>query len=340
MRGNLFGSLINIARNTAPTMLVGLGMTLVIATRGVDLSVGAVAAISGAAATMFLQGTGDPNRVVNVLVAVGIALGLAIVCGVWNGFLVTVVGIQPIIATLVLMTAGRGVAQLITDEQIITIRSQPYKMIGGGYWLGLPFSIILASTIFALAALLVRRTALGVLLESVGVESGSISVGGRSVALDHMDRLHHVRSPRRSGWIDDHVQRHCGRPQRHGAVPRDRRDSRCRDRRHLARRWPILVVGNTGRRLHHPDDDDDDPDPWDRSGDHVGVQGRHRHAGLSHPVERGRGRWRLGWCCDEDLTTRRPLCHQNRWVTMATSPIATVDTADLVSVASDVTGEA
>jgi simple sugar transport system permease protein len=130
-----------IARNTAPTMLVGLGMTLVIATRGVDLSVGAVAAISGAAATMFLQGTGDPNRVVNVLIAVVIALGLAILCGVWNGFLVTVVGIQPIIATLVLMTAGRGIAQLITDEQIITVDSQPYKMIGGGYWLGLPFSL-------------------------------------------------------------------------------------------------------------------------------------------------------------------------------------------------------
>ena len=62
----------------------------------------------------------------------------------WNGFLVTVLGIQPIVATLVLMTAGRGVAQLITDERIITPSSRPYHMIGGGYWLGLPFSIILA----------------------------------------------------------------------------------------------------------------------------------------------------------------------------------------------------
>jgi simple sugar transport system permease protein len=178
VRGNLFGSLVNIARNTAPTMLVGLGMTLVIATRGVDLSVGAVAAISGAAATMFLQGTNAPDRVVNVLIAVGIALALAVLCGAWNGFLVTVVGIQPIIATLVLMTAGRGVAQLITDEQIITIHSQPYKMIGGGYWLGVPFSIILASVIFALAALLVRRTALGVLLESVGVNPEASRLAG------------------------------------------------------------------------------------------------------------------------------------------------------------------
>jgi galactofuranose transport system permease protein len=178
VRGNLFGSLINIARNTAPTLLVGLGMTLVIATRGIDLSVGAVAAISGAAATVFLEGTGNPDRVVNVLMAVGLALGLAVLCGAWNGFLVTVLGIQPIVATLVLMTAGRGVAQLITDERIITVESQPYKLIGGGYWLALPFSIILATTIFLLMSLLIRRTALGVLLESVGVNPTASRLAG------------------------------------------------------------------------------------------------------------------------------------------------------------------
>ena len=61
VNGNLFGSLINIVRNTAPTMLVGLGMTLVIATRGVDLSVGAVAAIAGAAAATFIDSLGAPE---------------------------------------------------------------------------------------------------------------------------------------------------------------------------------------------------------------------------------------------------------------------------------------
>ena len=55
--------------------------------------------------------------------------------GLWNGILVAVIGIQPIIATLVLMVAGRGIAQLITDGQIITINSDPYKFFGGGYWL-------------------------------------------------------------------------------------------------------------------------------------------------------------------------------------------------------------
>ena len=166
--GNLFGSLITILRRTAPTLLVALGMTLVISTRGIDLSVGAVAAIAAAAATTFVDSSATPNAVMTVLAAVGIGLLLAALGGVWNGFLVTVVGIQPIIATLVLMTAGRGVAQLITDERIITASSRPYEMIGGGYWLGLPFSIILAGLIVVLTALLTRRTALGVLLESVG----------------------------------------------------------------------------------------------------------------------------------------------------------------------------
>lgn len=167
-QGNVYGPLITILRRVAPTLLVAMGMTLVIATRGIDLSVGAVAAISGAAAATFIDSAAHPDAVVTVLIGVGIGLLLAALGGVWNGFLVTVVGIQPIVATLVLMTAGRGVAQLITDERIITASSRPYEMIGGGYWLGLPFSTILAALIVVLTALLTRRTALGVLLESVG----------------------------------------------------------------------------------------------------------------------------------------------------------------------------
>ena len=59
-------------------------------------------------------------------------------CGLWNGVLVAVIGIQPIIATLILMVAGRGIAQLITSGQIITINSSPYKMIGAGYLFAAP----------------------------------------------------------------------------------------------------------------------------------------------------------------------------------------------------------
>lgn len=75
---------------------------------------------------------------------------------------------QPIVATLILMVAGRGVAQLITDGQIITVTSAPYKMIGGGYWLTFPFAVLLAAALVALTAFVTRRSALGMLIESVG----------------------------------------------------------------------------------------------------------------------------------------------------------------------------
>ena len=107
-QGNVYGPLITILRRVAPTLLVAMGMTLVISTRGIDLSVGAVAAIAGAAAATFIDSAAHPNAVVTVLVGVGIGLLLAALGGVWNGFLVTVVGIQPIVATLVLMTADVG----------------------------------------------------------------------------------------------------------------------------------------------------------------------------------------------------------------------------------------
>ncbi|MFZ1347225.1 MAG: hypothetical protein WAS32_09900, partial [Tabrizicola sp.] len=105
--GRLFGSLIDVLNRGAPVAILAIGMTMVIATKGVDLSVGAVMAISGAtAATLVTSGVSAP-------IAVLAALGTGLLCGLWNGILVTVLEIQPIIATLVLMVAGRGLAQLI-----------------------------------------------------------------------------------------------------------------------------------------------------------------------------------------------------------------------------------
>ena len=95
-------------------------------------------------------------------------LGVVLVLGLWNGFLVATVGIQPIIATLILMVAGRGIAQLITAGQIITVNSPTYHQIGGGYVLALPFSILIAAAVFTATALITRKTALGMLIESVG----------------------------------------------------------------------------------------------------------------------------------------------------------------------------
>jgi ribose/xylose/arabinose/galactoside ABC-type transport system permease subunit len=176
--GHLYGSLIDILRSATPLALVALGMTLVIATGGIDLSVGSVMAISGAVACLWISKQGDQNSLGGVLVAVGLALVLSLILGAWNGMLVAAVGIQPIIATLILMVAGRGIAQLITDGQIITVNSSPYKMIGAGYWLTIPVSVIIVAIVAAVTMLLTRRSALGLLIESVGGNPSASRLAG------------------------------------------------------------------------------------------------------------------------------------------------------------------
>jgi galactofuranose transport system permease protein len=176
--GHLYGSLVDIVRLSSPLILVALGMTLVIATGGIDLSVGAVVAICGALACSRISHQADQNSLAGVLSALALALLLSLVFGLWNGVLVAGIGIQPIIATLILMVAGRGVAQLITGGQIVTINSSPYKLIGAGYWLTLPFAIFIAVGVTILAVILTRRTALGLIVESVGGNAEASRLAG------------------------------------------------------------------------------------------------------------------------------------------------------------------
>ncbi|MFE2125069.1 MULTISPECIES: ABC transporter permease [Streptomyces] len=166
--GHLYGSLIDILQFGAPLILVSLGMTLVIATRGIDLSVGSTVAIAGALACEHIATAKDPGSLPTVMSAITLAVGVAAAIGLLNGLLVARLDVQPIVATLVLMVAGRGVAQLITDGQIISVSSSAYKMIGGGYWLTLPFAVLLAAALVAVTSFVTRRTALGMLIESVG----------------------------------------------------------------------------------------------------------------------------------------------------------------------------
>lgn len=174
--GSLFGSLIDILTFGAPLMVLAVGMTLVIATGGVDLSVGPVAAIA-AAVTAALIGSATDAAQTPLALALGAGLGAAALCGLWNGLLVAYVGIQPIIATLILMVAGRGVAQLITQGQIITVYYEPFHFIGGGFLL-LPFSLFLVLGVFVLARLLVRRTALGLFIEAIGSNASASAYSG------------------------------------------------------------------------------------------------------------------------------------------------------------------
>lgn len=166
----LIGSLINILDNSAPYILLAIGMTLVIATKGIDLSVGAVMAICAAVAVVMIRqyeaGATEFYYQPGFVILITLVVGL--ICGLWNGILVAFLDLQPIIATLILMVAGRGVAQLITGGQSPTFTNDSLAFIGRGVVFGVPFPIYIAVAALILVVLLVRRTALGLLIESVG----------------------------------------------------------------------------------------------------------------------------------------------------------------------------
>jgi simple sugar transport system permease protein len=174
--GHLFGTIIDILNRGAPVMLLSMGMTLVIAaTGGTDLSVGAVIAITAALVSRLIGGQlvivdGVQSYISNTPMSLAIigALVVAMVLGLWNGILVAYGKIQPIVATLVLMVAGRGIAQLITDGQIITIYYRPFFFIGGGWFLAFPFAIFIALFVFIIAQIVTRKTSLGLFIASVG----------------------------------------------------------------------------------------------------------------------------------------------------------------------------
>jgi simple sugar transport system permease protein len=172
--GHFYGNLVDILNRAAPLALVATGMTLVIAARGLDISVGAVVAIAAATAAIVI---GDTS---NLGYAIAAALGVALMCGIWNGALVVGVGMQPIIATLILMVAGRGIAQLITGGQILTIYYPPYDYLGNGFLAGLPFAAVLAAAVILLLHLLLNITPRGLYSRALGVPRGAArSAGGR-----------------------------------------------------------------------------------------------------------------------------------------------------------------
>jgi len=134
--GNLYGSLIDVLRNGSTISLLAIGMTLVIATGGVDLSVGAVMAIAASVAAVLMNpyvlATELPPNLMKLIndptftwqplwIVLLVTLFVAILCGLVNGLLVAYVKIQPMVATLILMIAGSGIAQLITNGVRIKI---------------------------------------------------------------------------------------------------------------------------------------------------------------------------------------------------------------------------
>ena len=180
--GHLYGSVVDILNRAAPLIIVSLGMTLVIAVRGLDISVGATLAIAAVVAALMIGGgfsaDGQVASRYPLWLALATALAAAAACGLWNGLLVVKAGMQPIVATLILMVAGRGIAQLLSGGQIITVYYPPFFVIGNGYLLGLPVALWIAGALWVAVHLVLARTALGLFIRAIGGNPEAARVAG------------------------------------------------------------------------------------------------------------------------------------------------------------------
>lgn len=171
--GKIRGNLINILNNGARVCILAVGMTLVYATGGIDLSVGSVMATAGAMAALlirpgYLQGlpVADPQPALALIIA--LPLMVALVLGAINGVLVAVVRVQPIIATLIMMYSARGIAVLMVQGQTPTYHEVPFTTLGTGHFVGIPIPVWIALAIFLGTLVVTKRTAIGIFIESLG----------------------------------------------------------------------------------------------------------------------------------------------------------------------------
>lgn len=164
----------------ATIVIVATGMTLVIATGGIDLSVGALMAISGAVAPLIFKSAIPPldNPAIGIPLAYVLPVLVAGLFGLFNGTLVAGFKIQPIIATLVLFIAGRGIAQVLTNGNLQTFQNPGFQFIGMGRPLGIPFQVILMLVIVALVAWIMRVTTFGRYVLAVGGNEGAARLAG------------------------------------------------------------------------------------------------------------------------------------------------------------------
>lgn len=169
--GVVYGFIIDIINRSSELIILAVGMTLVVAASGgTDISVGSVMAIAGAVSCSIL-GTGE-NYKAPYFVAIIVAIVVAGLCGMWNGFLVAKMKIQPMVATLILFTAGRGIAQVITGGTMRYIKVPSYKYLG--FFLPgvpIPTPIFIAILTVVILMILLKKTALKLYIESVGINS-------------------------------------------------------------------------------------------------------------------------------------------------------------------------
>lgn len=182
--GMLYGSLIDILNRSAEITIIAMGMTLVVSLGGTDLSVGALVAVSGAIALKLMRWdvlaypTPGDYTVCNFALVLLVPLVVCTIMGLLNGVMIAKMGMQPIIATLILMVCGRGVAQILTNGKQFTTLYSPFRVIGQGSLLFLPMPVIISAVVVILMAIFTRKTAFGTFVESVGINRNASRLSG------------------------------------------------------------------------------------------------------------------------------------------------------------------
>lgn len=174
-------NLFNLLRQNSGTILVSLGMLMVILTGGIDLSVGSLAAFSSVLFATLLdgrQGGGMP-----LLPALLITLFFTLLFGAAAGYLVAFRKMAPFVVTLATMTAARGVAYMISHAKTIPITDTFVNIFNKGSWYGIPFAVLLAALIFALAALVLKYTSYGRLIQAIGSNETAVRLSGIRTSL-------------------------------------------------------------------------------------------------------------------------------------------------------------
>lgn len=158
----LRSNLLNIGVAASLVGLVALVQTVVIISGGLDISVGSIAGLASVSAALALQAGGSTG------VGILAALAAGVVCGVGNGLIITVLRVNPVIATLATLSAYRGVAFLFTNGSAVGVLDQTFNKIGAARPLGIPFPIVVLAAVALAIHVLLRYTVPGRTIYAIG----------------------------------------------------------------------------------------------------------------------------------------------------------------------------
>ena len=178
---------LNVLRQTAVNICIATGMTLVVLTAGIDLSVGSVLALCGAIAAgllkngIALQST-DTYIGFTVLGVILVAIIVGAVLGWFNGFVITKFNVPPFVATLAMLTIARGFTMLYTKGQPISNLGAKFAFIGAGSFLGIPVPVWIALAVVLIAAFITRQTRLGRYIYAIGGNETAARFSGINIS--------------------------------------------------------------------------------------------------------------------------------------------------------------